>query len=113
MDCSPSDAHRAVSSGAERCIKVWDLARGFCLRNIMVMSLCNSVRLSFDGSVICSGHYDGTLRFWDMRSYKQANEVTGLHTQQICSLQLGRRTGITSLSYCGVLVAAHVIRSGC
>ena len=40
-----------------------------------------------------SGHFDGTLRFWDLRSAKLANEVTGLHTQQITSVSIGIRSG--------------------
>ena len=93
VDCSPSSSLRAVSSGTDRTIKVWDLNKGYCLRTIMCHSSCNSVRCSRDEHLICSGHFDGTLRFWDIRSGKMANEVTGLHTQQICSLQIGTRDG--------------------
>ena len=28
VDCSPTDAARALSAGADRCVKLWDLARG-------------------------------------------------------------------------------------
>ncbi len=97
VDCSPSSSLRAVSSGTDRTIKVWDLNKGYCLRTIMCHSSCNSVRCTRDEHLICSGHFDGTLRFWDIRSGKMANEVTGLHTQQICSVQIGTRDGKTSL----------------
>ena len=93
VDCSPSSSLRAVSSGTDRTIKVWDLNKGYCLRTIMCHSSCNSVRCTRDEHLICSGHFDGTLRFWDIRSGKMANEVTGLHTQQICSVQIGTRDG--------------------
>ena len=43
--------------------------------------------------MVVSGHFDGTLRFWDLRSARLANEVTGLHTQQITSVAVGLRTG--------------------
>ncbi|KAL3161687.1 hypothetical protein ABBQ38_008786 [Trebouxia sp. C0009 RCD-2024] len=99
VDCSPSNSLRAVSSGTDRCIKLWDLNRGFCTKTIICHSSCNSVRCTRDEHIICSGHFDGTLRFWDTRSGRMANEVTGLHTQQICSIQIGTRNG-TVLS-CG------------
>lgn len=95
VDCSPSSSLRAVSSGTDRTIKVWDLNKGYCLRTIMCHSSCNSVRCTRDEHIICSGHFDGTLRFWDIRNGKMANEVTGLHTQQICSVQTGIRDGKT------------------
>lgn len=98
VDCSPSNSLRAVSSGTDRCIKVWDLNKGFCVRTIICHSSCNSVRCTRDEHIICSGHFDGTLRFWDIRSGKMANEVTGLHTQQICSIQVGIRNGVFSSS---------------
>ncbi len=97
VDCSPSSSLRAVSSGTDRTIKVWDLNKGYCLRTIMCHSSCNSVRCTRDEHLICSGHFDGTLRFWDIRSGKMANEVTGLHTQQICSVQIGTRDGNNSV----------------
>ncbi|DBA79590.1 TPA: hypothetical protein ACH3X1_008277 [Trebouxia sp. C0004] len=97
VDCSPSSSLRAVSSGTDRTIKVWDLNKGYCLRTIMCHSSCNSVRCTRDEHLICSGHFDGTLRFWDIRSGNMANEVTGLHTQQICSVQIGARDGKQSL----------------
>jgi hypothetical protein len=36
-----------------------------------------------------AGHFDGALRFWDMRSGRQAHEVAGLHAQQITSVAAG------------------------
>ena len=93
VDCSASNFQWAVSSGADRCIKVWDLSMGFCVGSIICRSSCNSVRFTKDDNTICSGHFDGTLRFWDRRSCKVASEVAGLHTQQICSIQVGSRNG--------------------
>ena len=77
--------------------QVWDLGRGFCAATLMCHSSINSVRCSADGTAVVSGHFDGTLRFWDLRSGKLANEITGLHTQQITSVAIGLRTGMHSL----------------
>ena len=73
--------------------QVWDLGRGFCTSTLICHSSVNSVRLTMDGFAAVSGHFDGALRFWDLRSGKLANEVAGLHTQQITSISIGLRTG--------------------
>lgn len=73
--------------------KVWGLDRGFCTSTIMCHSSCNSVALTADGTTIASGHFDGTLRFWDLRSGRLAHEVAGLHSQQITSVAAGLCTG--------------------
>ena len=72
-------------------LQVWGLEKGFCLRTLMCHSSCNSLAITADGSLVASGHFDGTLRFWDMRSGKQAHEVAGLHSQQITSVDAGAR----------------------
>ncbi len=79
---------------------MWDLARGFCQRSLVCHSSVNSVRVSLDGSLAVSGHFDGTLRFWDLRSARVANEVAGLHTQQITSVAVGLATGAQGRACC-------------
>ena len=76
------------------CLQVWDLSRGFQVNTFLQPSSVNAVRLTMDGTMAVSGHFDGTLRFWDLRSAKLANEVTGLHTQQITSVSIGIRSGM-------------------
>ncbi|KAK9828803.1 hypothetical protein WJX72_002152 [[Myrmecia] bisecta] len=95
VDCSPTEATRAISAGTDRCMKIWDLQRGYCLRTIICHSTCNSLRCTRDGAMICSGHFDGTLRFWDMRSpNKMVHEVSGLHAgAQLCSVAVGSHGG--------------------
>jgi WD40 repeat protein len=75
------------------CAQVWDLGRGFCTNTLPCHSSVNAVRITVDSTMVVSGHFDGTLRFWDLRSARLANEVTGLHTQQITSVAVGLRTG--------------------
>ena len=72
---------------------MWDLGRGFCTNTLPCHSSVNAVRATADGTMVVSGHFDGTLRFWDLRSARLANEVTGLHTQQITSVAVGLRSG--------------------
>ena len=52
-------------------------------------SSCHSLTLTLDGGLIASGHFDGSLRFWDMRSGRLAREVKQLHDHQICSVAAG------------------------
>lgn len=76
-----------------RCVKLWDLNRGFSSHMKVWPSTVNSLRYTLDGTLVASGHYDGTLRFWDFRMQRLANEVAGLHTTQICSVCVGRQSG--------------------
>ncbi|PRW45473.1 autophagy-related 16 [Chlorella sorokiniana] len=78
--CSPADPHLAVSCGSERAIKVWGLTDGLHRRSMMCPSICNSLAITADGSLVASGHFDGTLRFWDLRTGRVAHEVAGLHS---------------------------------
>lgn len=89
VDCSPADPNVVASCAADRTIKVWGLEKGYCIRTLMCHSSCNSLALTSDGTLIASGHFDGTLRFWDVRSGKQAHDVAGLHSQQITSVSMG------------------------
>ncbi|KAL4437310.1 hypothetical protein ABPG75_004449 [Micractinium tetrahymenae] len=87
--CSPADPHAVATCAADRTIKMWGLEKGYCLRTLMCHSSCNALALSADGGLIVSGHFDGALRFWDVRTGRQAHEVAGLHGQQITSVAAG------------------------
>eukprot|EP01025_Chloroclados_australasicus_P043587 TRINITY_DN4675_c0_g1_i5.p1 TRINITY_DN4675_c0_g1~~TRINITY_DN4675_c0_g1_i5.p1 ORF type:complete len:572 (+),score=90.82 TRINITY_DN4675_c0_g1_i5:87-1718(+) len=81
--CSPLDNSKAVSGGADRCIKVWDIRRGQISSNIMIASTCHSVAITQDGTLIVSGHFDGGVRFWDQRTAKQVHEIKQVHSSAI------------------------------
>ena len=49
--------------------------------------------MTLDGNMIASGHFDGALRFWDVRSGREARTMKGLHEQQICSVAVGHLGG--------------------
>jgi autophagy-related protein 16 len=96
VDMSQGGGKRAVSASHDRTIKVWDLATGYGVNTIVCYSNCNTVCVTSDGALICSGHMDGLLRLWDIRSGKLANELAA-HGQGITSVCLSR-TGHTILT---------------
>jgi len=59
-------------------IKVWDLARGFCIRTIFCYSACNTVAVSADG-LIASGHHNSNIVFWDLRNGECIANLGGIH----------------------------------
>ncbi len=90
-------------------MQVWDLGRGFCTNTLPCHSSVNAVRVTADGTMVVSGHFDGTLRFWDLRSARLANEVTGLHTQQITSVAVGLRSGKRACSSVRPVILEHTL----
>jgi len=95
VEGSPMEADRCVSAGTDRCLKAWDLARGIAASTLMCASTCASLAMTLDGALIASGHYDGSLRFWDCRSGRLAHEVAALHPPkaQICATTIGALGG--------------------
>eukprot|EP00249_Psilotum_nudum_P002541 c15631_g1_i1 orf=223-1749(-) len=89
VDISKLSNRRAVSAAYDRTIKVWDLHTGYGVNTIVCYSNCNSLCLTTDAAMICSGHVDGNLRFWDLQTGKLANEVAA-HAQGITSVSLSR-----------------------
>eukprot|EP01104_Vermistella_antarctica_P010853 TRINITY_DN2938_c0_g1_i1.p1 TRINITY_DN2938_c0_g1~~TRINITY_DN2938_c0_g1_i1.p1 ORF type:complete len:547 (+),score=107.35 TRINITY_DN2938_c0_g1_i1:163-1803(+) len=93
-----SDSQKVITGSHDRTIKVWDLAKGYCIRTIFCFSSCNDICMTMDGSMACSGHLDGHVRFWDTKNGDCAQELTSLHSKQITSVSLhpDGRTLLTS-----------------
>ncbi|CAK9204593.1 unnamed protein product [Sphagnum troendelagicum] len=89
VDYSKASNRRAVSAAQDRTIKIWDLQTGYGVNTIVCHSNCNAVALTMDGDIVCSGHMDGNLRLWDVRSGKSAIEVAA-HGQGITSVSLSK-----------------------
>eukprot|EP01121_Diplochlamys_sp_Union-15-3_P016425 TRINITY_DN5575_c0_g1_i2.p1 TRINITY_DN5575_c0_g1~~TRINITY_DN5575_c0_g1_i2.p1 ORF type:complete len:241 (+),score=45.70 TRINITY_DN5575_c0_g1_i2:373-1095(+) len=83
-----TDGNRVVTGSHDRSIKIWEVSRGFCIRTISCFSSCNDIGMSVDGMILCSGHFDGALRFWDAKSGELAHEVESLHSGQITSTKV-------------------------
>eukprot|EP00803_Ostreobium_quekettii_P000073 evm.model.scf_521.5 EVM.evm.TU.scf_521.5 scf_521:37593-43085(+) len=85
--CSPADPTRAISSGEDRAIISWDLARGQQLASLCPNSQVCAVCYTISHDTIMSGHMDGTIRLWDLRASKIVLDKTQVHSNMIVSLQ--------------------------
>lgn len=89
VDVNKFSSRHIVSAAYDRTIKVWDLLKGYCVNTILFHSNCNAISFSMDGQTICSGHVDGNLRLWDIKTGKLLSEVAA-HSLAITSLCLSR-----------------------
>lgn len=96
----PSDAKQAASCAADRSIKVWKLDRGVCSRTILFPSTAKRIDVLSDTGLIVTCHFDGRLRFWDVRekSSSPAHAVDAHHGKEIC----GMHSSIASNTTCTV-----------
>ena len=83
-----ADNDTVISGSHDRTIKIWNLAKGYCVKTIFTLSSCNDlVSLDNEGAVIASGHLDNNLRIWDTRSGNIIQEIAGIHFGQITSVE--------------------------
>uniref|UniRef100_A0A7S2QUN2 Autophagy-related protein 16 domain-containing protein n=1 Tax=Chlamydomonas chlamydogama TaxID=225041 RepID=A0A7S2QUN2_9CHLO len=87
---NPLDNRLAASCADDRCIKLWDLSRGFSVRSIPCTKMPNCISISRDGNNILTGHLDGTLCMWDARQARASSTSPIFekkqHTQAICDV---------------------------
>ncbi|WPT13951.1 Autophagy-related protein 16 [Picochlorum sp. SENEW3] len=84
----PSDAKQAASCATDRSIKVWKLDRGLCSRTIPFTSTAKRINVLSDAGLIVTCHFDGRLRFWDVRekSVSPARVVDAHPSKEICGM---------------------------
>ena len=82
---SQIDAKRAVSCSQDRNIKVWDLNRGHALSSMLTPSNVYSVAFDSSEQHVCSGHFDGSVRIWDVRTNDISQEFSA-HTSIITAV---------------------------
>lgn len=78
-----------ITGSADRSLKVWDISRktyrqGVTLRH---SSTSTCVDVASDSQNVVSGHMDGGIRFWDLRSGERIADASGLHDGGISSVQ--------------------------
>lgn len=80
---------KVVTGSYDRTLKIWDLRSIACIETKFAGSSCNDlVTTDSLGSTIISAHLDKKIRFWDIRTEKQADDV--LMTNKITSLDLSK-----------------------
>lgn len=70
-----------LTGSGDRCIKIWDLYRGYCLNTLNCRSTCHDITTSI-GSTFISGHQDGSAKVWDLRSSSMIHEIPQVHENQ-------------------------------
>jgi autophagy-related protein 16 len=66
-----------VTASSDRQMKVWDISRQTYRQttNLQLISTANSVDVGIDSYTVVSGHVDGGLRFWDIRTGQRSAEI--------------------------------------
>jgi autophagy-related protein 16 len=81
---------KAILSGsADRSMKVWDITRSTYRQTTTLRHSSTTYCLDVgnDTFTAVSGHMDGGLRFWDLRTGDRTGDISGLHEHGITSVQ--------------------------
>jgi autophagy-related protein 16-1 len=80
ITCVRLISDRSVITGsADRSLKVWDISRKTYRQTTTLRhsSTSNCVDVGSDPHVAASGHMDGGLRFWDLRTGDRTADIVG------------------------------------
>ena len=68
---------KIVTASKDRQIKVWDISKQTYRQttNIVLNSTANSVDIAKDAYTLVSGHTNGSVRFWDLRTGERNAEI--------------------------------------
>ena len=93
---------KGYSAGYDRGLKVWDLlynkSSGKCVKTYTANSKFCSLDVSLDGNVLVSGHKDGGLRLWDVRSQDRICSVPNIHDHHtICDVHFATASPSSTL----------------
>lgn len=82
---SHTDAKRAISASRDRTLKTWDLVRGLATTSMLTASTAHSVLYGATERHAFSGHFDGSVRVWDLRA-NQVERENKIHAGPITSI---------------------------
>lgn len=89
-----------LTASSDRSMKVWDISRHTYRQTVTLRHnstpLC--LDMSYDGVSALSGHLDGGIRFWDLRSGERTAEVSSLHSDVITSVKFNPNNNLEVLS---------------
>ncbi|KAG7394403.1 hypothetical protein PHYBOEH_005210 [Phytophthora boehmeriae] len=90
---SPVAPHEVITGSSDRSLRVWDVVRGVRLQTVSCVSSCNDIAAPSGADAgfvqFASAHQDGAVRFWDTRSRRCVQELSGLHDEQATSVSFG------------------------
>lgn len=68
-----------ITGSADRSINVWDIARQTYRQRVTLThsSTANTVDVGIDSTIAVTGHLDGGIRFWDVRSSARTADISG------------------------------------
>ena len=82
------DGSRAVLGSSDNTLKVWDLAKGVCLRTLEGhMGGVSAVAVTADGARAVSGSWDYTVKVWDLATSECLRTLEG-HTDRVPAVAL-------------------------
>ena len=80
------DKPNVITGSADRSLKVWDISRTTYRQTTTLRhsSTSTCVAVASDSINVATGHMDGVVRFWDLRSGERRTNSSG--ASNICSL---------------------------
>mmetsp|Transcript_10927 Transcript_10927/g.20412 ORF Transcript_10927/g.20412 Transcript_10927/m.20412 type:complete len:560 (+) Transcript_10927:151-1830(+) len=89
-----------LTASSDRSMKVWDITRHTYRQTVTLKHgstpLC--LDMSYDGVSALSGHLDGGIRFWDVRSGERTAEVSNLHSEIVTSVSFNPNNNVEVIS---------------
>ncbi|GAX15373.1 hypothetical protein FisN_8Lh333 [Fistulifera solaris] len=81
-----------ITASSDRSIKVWDINRTTYRQTTTLRhsSTTSCLDIPSDPNTLCSGHMDGAVRGWDLRSGSRCFDFTDLHGGGVTSIHLNR-----------------------
>jgi autophagy-related protein 16 len=81
--------NNVITGSADRSLKVWDISRTTYRQTTTLRhsSTSNCLDVGSDSCTVVSGHLDGGLRFWDVRTGERTADISGIHEGGITSVQ--------------------------
>lgn len=87
--CAFSYTEKCLLTGSgDWTIKTWDMAKGFCTKTLAATSSVLAIGMLPNESSFVTGHLDGTLRFWSLKSEKKTHEIKDYHSDAITSVSI-------------------------
>ena len=75
-----------VTGSADKTWKTWDLSAGQCTRTVTCGGTCYAIAVDRAGLAMVTGHNDGVVRFFDLRTGRREKDLVDAHTANVTSV---------------------------